>query len=219
MPKHTTGMADLRQTVSEMRSTRTQAERSRATVAALLAAARELFAQDGYAATSLDDVVAKAGLTKGALYHHFHGKRELFRAVYEQEQQRLLQIVAAAAIKRRSAWSMLRAASDAFLDTSLDPAVQRITLLDAPTALGWETMREIEGEGSLSVLKEGLKQAMEEGSIAKRPVDPLAHLLFGALCEATMTIARAEDQPATARHIRAELARLLEAISGYRRRR
>jgi AcrR family transcriptional regulator len=192
---------------------RTQASRSQATVGALLAAARDLFAQDGYPATSLDDVVAKAGLTKGALYHHFDGKRELFRAVYEQEQERLLQTLSRAAHKRRGAWNMLRAACEAFLDSSLDPAVQRITLLDAPTALGWETMREIENEGSLKVLKDGLEHAMDEGSIRRRPVDPLAHLLFGALCEAAMTIARAPDQQATARRTRTELRRLLDAFT------
>lgn len=198
-----------------MSTTRTQAERSQTTVAALLEAARELFAQDGYAATSLDDVVARAGLTKGALYHHFEGKRGLFRAVYELEQQRLLQTLTTAAAKRRGAWEMLRTACEAFLDASLDPAIQRITLLDAPTALGWETMREIENEGTLRVLKQSLKGAMHEGSLTPRPVDPLAQLLFGALCEAAMSIARSGDQPATARRTRAELRRLLEAIGDH----
>lgn len=193
---------------------RAQAERSKATVAALLEAARELFAQDGYAATSLDDVVARAGLTKGALYHHFNSKRDLFRAVYEQEQQQLLETSTAVAAKRRGAWKALEAACEAFLDASLDPAVQQITLLDAPAALGWETMRAIESEGSLRLLKQGLQRAMEEGSISARPLDPLAHLLFGALCESAMTIARSPDQPTAARHTRTELRNLLDALSG-----
>lgn len=190
---------------------RTQAQRTEATVGSLLDSARELFALDGYAATSLDDVVAKAGVTKGALYHHFENKQDLFRAVYEQEQCLLMDDVVAAAAKRRGAWNMLVAACEAFLDSSLDPAVQRITLLDAPAALGWETMRAIEGAGSLRLLKEALAGAMSEGSLDKRPVEPLAHLLFGALCEAALVIARSTDQAATAR-TRTELRRVLDCI-------
>jgi AcrR family transcriptional regulator len=196
-------------------SSRTQAERTQTTVAALLGAARELFARDGYAATSLDEVVTHAGLTKGALYHHFAGKQALFRAVYERELQRMaVMIDDHPSVKAtRTSWGALRAACEAFLDVSLDPAIQRITLLDAPAALGWETMREIENETSLRLLKEALKRAMDERSIAARPVDPLANLLFGAMCEAAMAIARGADQATNARRTRAELRRLLEAVA------
>jgi AcrR family transcriptional regulator len=196
-------------------SSRTQAERTQTTVAALLGAARELFARDGYAATSLDEVVTHAGLTKGALYHHFAGKQALFRAVYEQELQRMIAMIEnhASVKATRSSWGTLQAACEAFLDVSLDPAIQRITLLDAPAALGWETMREIENQTSLRLLKEALKRAMDERSITVRPVDPIANLLFGAMCEAAMAIARGADQATNARRTRAELRRLLEAVA------
>lgn len=198
-------------------SSRTQAERTQTTVAVLLGAARELLARDGYAATSLDEVVARAGLTKGALYHHFAGKQALFRAVYEQELRRMIAMIEDRASKGRSrtAWERLQAACEAFLDVSLDPAIQRITLLDAPTALGWETMREIENNTSLRLLKEALKRAMDERSITARPIDPLANLLFGAMCEAAMAIARGADQTTNARRTRTELRRLLEAIRAH----
>ncbi|MGA2164828.1 MAG: TetR/AcrR family transcriptional regulator [Solirubrobacteraceae bacterium] len=195
---------------------RTQSERKQATVTALLSAARNLLVRDGYAATSLDEVVARAGLTKGALYHHFAGKQALFRAVYEQELQRMLAMIEDRASKGRGqkrAWDGLQAACEAFLDASLDPAIQRITLLDAPTALGWETMREIENNTSLRLLKQALKQAMAEGSITPRAVDPLANLLFGAMCEAAMAIAREPNQTANARRTRTELRRLLKAVA------
>ncbi len=196
-------------------SSRTQAERTQTTVAALLGAARELFARDGYAATSLDEVVTHAGLTKGALYHHFAGKQALFRAVYEQELQRMIAMIEnhASVKATQSSWGTLQAACEAFLDVSLDPAIQRITLLDAPAALGWETMREIENKTTLRLLKEALKRAMDERSITVRPVDPLANLLFGAMCEAAMAIARGADQATNARRTRAELRRLLEAVA------
>ncbi len=199
---------------------RTQAERTQTTVAGLLSGARELLARDGYAATSLDEVVARAGLTKGALYHHFASKKDLFRAVYEQELQRMIAMVEDRASKKptRNSWGSLQVACEAFLDVSLDPGIQRITLLDAPTALGWETMREIENNTSLKLLKAALKRAMDEGSIAARPIDPLANLLFGAMCEAAMAIAREPDQRLNARRTRAELRRLLEAIASNERR-
>lgn len=215
MDKHTTGMSSPQISAGSRTAPRSQGERSKTTVAALLESARELFVQDGYADTALDDVVARAGVTKGALYHHFESKQDLFRAVYEQEQQRLIEALTAVAAKQRGAWKVLQAACEAFLDSSLDPAVQRITLLDAPGALGWETMRAIENEGSLRMLKDGLRHAMGEGSIRRRPVDPLAHLLFGALCEAAMTIARSPDQPTAARQTRTELRRLLAALARY----
>jgi AcrR family transcriptional regulator len=195
------------------RSSLTQAQRSEATVAALLDAAREVIVRDGYAASSLDDVVERAGLTKGALYHHFTSKQALFRAVHERELQRMIAIINDRASKHRGAWATLQAACEAFLDASLDPAIQRITLLDAPTALGWETMREVENQTTLKLLKAALARAMDEGSITRRTVDPLANLLFGALCEAAMSIAREPDQVGNTRRTRGELRRLLRAIA------
>lgn len=190
----------------------TQAQRTEATTGALVDAARELFAQDGFAATSLDAVVARAGVTKGALYHHFDSKRSLFRAVYDREQERSAQVVAAAAGRKRDPWDAFEAGCRAFLDFTLDPGVQRITLIDAPGALGWEAMREGE-RASLLMMEEGLRRAIAAGRIPKRPVEPLAVLLFGALCEGAMTIARAPDQKAALRGTWAELRRMFAALA------
>ncbi len=190
----------------------TQAERTEATTAALVDAARELFAQDGFAATSLDAVVARAGVTKGALYHHFDSKRTLFSAVYDREQERAAEAIAAAARRKRDPWDAFEAGSRAFLDFTLDPGVQRILLIDAPGALGWEAMREGE-RASLEMMEEGLTRSIAAGRIAKRPVGPLAMLLFGALCEAAMTIARAPDPKADLRGVWAELRRLFAALA------
>lgn len=190
----------------------TQAERTEATTAALLDAGRELFAQDGFAGTSLDAVVARAGVTKGALYHHFDSKRALFRAVYDREQERSAEVVAGAAARRRDPWAAFEDGCRAFLDHTLDPGVQRIVLIDAPGALGWEEMREGERQ-SLRMMEEGLRRSMAGGRIAKRPVEPLAVLLFGALCEAAMTIARAPEPDTALRAIWAELRRLFAALA------
>jgi AcrR family transcriptional regulator len=191
---------------------RTQRERSETTVAALVAAARDLFANDGYAATSLDAVAGAAGVTKGALYHHFAGKRELFRAVYEHEQEQLVAAIRAAYAAETDPWDAFEAGCRAFIESSLDPGLQRITLLDAPGALGWDAIREIESP-ALRLTELGIQRAMDAGRLRRRPPQPLAHLLFGAMCEGAMKIARSEDPPAAQRAIWAELRRVLRALA------
>ena len=191
---------------------RSQKERSEATTAELLDVARRLFAADGYAATSLDDVVRGAGVTKGALYHHFAGKRDLFLAVYEREQQRLAQIQFRAFAAEGEAWEGFFAGTRAFFEGSLDPGVQRITLLDAPSVLGWETMREVEGRYALVQLHQGIEALIHDGHIAARPVAPLATMLFGAMCEAAMMVARAEKPRRATAEVLDELRTIMEAL-------
>jgi len=192
---------------------RTQEERTRATTGQLLDASKRLFAAEGYAATSLETVAEEAGVTKGALYHHFKGKRELFAAVYDHEQRRLAALIDDAYRRKRDPWAGFYSGCRAFFEASLDRDVQRITLLDAPGAIGWEAMREIENQYSLKLLKNGLSEAIEAGRIAKRPVDPLAHLLLGAMCEGAMMAARADDPALATRRCLAELKSLLDALA------
>jgi AcrR family transcriptional regulator len=191
---------------------RTQRERSETTRGGLLDSARRLFAADGYAATNLDEVVGAAGVTKGALYHHFGGKRDLFRAVFEREQERLVAQVLEAATRESDPWVAFYEGCRAFLEAVLDPEVQRLVLLDAPSALGWDAMREIESRYSLALIRRGLEQAVAEGRLRKRPVEPLARMLFGGLCEAAMLVARSSDGPAATRQVLVELRLQLEAL-------
>jgi AcrR family transcriptional regulator len=169
---------------------RTQRERSDATTTDLVTAARELFAQDGYAGTLLDDVVARAGVTKGALYHHFKGKRELFEAVYAREQVALAKIVHRAYANEDDRWEGLHAGCRAYFEACLDPGVQRITLLDGPAVLGWERVREIEDRHTTAGLRMGLEASVEHGLIRPRPLEPLVQMLNGAMCDAAMLVAR-----------------------------
>jgi AcrR family transcriptional regulator len=192
---------------------RTQQQRSEATVTELLAAALERFAQDGYAGTSLDAIAAAAGVTKGALYHHFAGKQDLFRAVFEAEQLRLVGMVAEAYAKKEDPWDAFYEGCRAYLEASADPAVQRIVSLDAPSALGRDTVREIETETSFGSIVAGLKRAMKAGRIATGPAEPLAHLLFGALGEGSMAIATADDQRKALRGVLDSMRALLDALA------
>lgn len=190
----------------------TQQERSEATTTALVAAARELFAHDGYAAASLEAVVEKAGLTKGALYHHFAGKRELFAAVFAAEQRRLIEVVAEAAATEEDPWSAFEVGCVAFVEACQEPGVQRIFLLDAPAALGWEQIRSLES-GSMEMMVAGIEAAIGAGRIAPREPHQLAHLLFGAICESAMVVARAPDQRLALRESTEELRAVLGALA------
>ncbi|MBN6058541.1 TetR family transcriptional regulator, partial [Nonomuraea sp. RK-328] len=178
---------------------RTQAERTRATTGELVEAARLLFGRDGYAATSIDDVARAGGLTKGAVYHHFSGKADLFRAVFVRQQERLTTLIAEAAAGTQDAdpLAAVRRGARAFLLACAEPETRRIVLLDGPAVLGWEEVRRIEYGHTLRLLRDGFAAAADAGRIEPGDVTVRAHLVFGALCEGAMLVARAGD-PGTA---------------------
>jgi AcrR family transcriptional regulator len=192
---------------------RTQAERSGATRAALVAAARPLFAERGYAGVGAEEIVQTAGVTRGALYHHFGGKPGLLEAVYRQIEKELTEEIVEGALGGSDPLEAMRFAIGVFMDASMEPDVQRIVLLDAPAVLGWERWRAIAADYGLGLIETSLRSAIEAGQIAKQPVKPLAHLLMGALDEAAMLVARAEDPKAAKAEVTATLDRLLEALS------
>jgi AcrR family transcriptional regulator len=176
-----------------MTAPRTQQERTRATRAALLAAGRRLFAQRGYAAVPAEEIVAAAGLTRGALQHHFGDKKELFRAVFEQLESELPTRLSAAATGQPDSWAVATAGLTAFLDACQEPEILQIALTDAPAVLGWAEWREIETRHGLGLIQGVLEQAMGEGVITRQPVDVLAHLVLSAVVEAALLIAHASD--------------------------
>lgn len=186
------------------------AERSEATRAALMAAARPLFAERGFAAVGTEEIVRAAGVTRGALYHHFDGKRDLFEAVYERIEVELAQRIASGALDAGATAPLeaMRAGAEMFLLAATEPEAQRIVLLDGPSVLGWDRWREIATEHGLGLIEATLQAAIEAGAIAEQPVRPLAHVLMGALDEAAMLVARAEDPE----RMRAEVGRTLDAL-------
>ena len=192
--------------------TPTKAEQADATRTALSAAARQLFTERGYAATSTTEIVERAGVTRGALYHHFAAKDELFRAVFEQLEGEVTEHVAHQALTSDDPLEQLRRGTRAYLDACIDPAVQRVVLLDGPSVLGWETWQEIEQRYGYGLVLAGVEAAIGAGLISAQPVEPLAHVLFGALTEAGMVVARA-DEPRTARaEMEAAMDRLLDGL-------
>jgi AcrR family transcriptional regulator len=187
---------------------RTQAERSATTRGALLRAARELFAQKGYAATGREEIVEAAGVTRGALYHHFANKEDVFRAVFEELEAETMAKVVEAAMGSPDPMSSMQLGAMAYLDAALDPAVQRVVLIDGPSVLGWETQKEISDAHGLGLVREALGNLMAAGLIAEQPVEPLAHVLMAALHEAALFVARAKKPKAA----RAEVGKTVAAI-------
>ncbi|MFI1465212.1 TetR/AcrR family transcriptional regulator [Nocardia carnea] len=177
----------------------------------LLREGRRLFADNGYAAVTIADIVTAAGVTKGALYHQFAGKPEVFRAVLADVQSEVADRVAAAADARPTPWDQLVAGCEAFLTTCATPEIQRIMLVDGPAVLGWQEWRAMDEATSARHLADALTSLIDEGVIAPQPVQPLTHLLSGAMNEAALWLASGTGPEALADTLTA-LRRLLDAL-------
>ena len=191
----------------------TKAEQTEATRTALVQAAQRLFAARGFADTPTEAVVQAAGVTRGALYHHFRDKTALFQAVYEALEQQVVDRIHAATEGLTDPMAVLRTGADAFLDACLEPAMQRIVLLEAPAVLGWETWREIDQAYGLGLVKAVLEVAMEAGVIRKAPIEPLAHILLGGLVEGAMLLASADDPESARPQVGAAVGLLIDGLS------
>ena len=187
-------------------------EQAAATRAELLRVARELFAARGYAHVGTEEIVRAAHVTRGALYHHFEDKRDLFRAVHAQLAEDLLASIVAQTAGSADAWEALTRGVRAFFDACTDPAVIRISHLDAPAVLGWAEWREVDAQHWLGLVTAALEEAMDSGVLRRREVQPLAHMLMGAMVEASMMIANAADPAATRADVEAPLLALLEGL-------
>jgi len=193
---------------------RTQAERSAATQQALLEAARRLWGERGYAEVSTPEIAEAAGVTRGAMYHQYADKAALFRAVIEAMDVEIierLQTEVAAAQPKTPADTM-HAMANAWLDIAGEPEVRQLMLLDAPSVIGWREYREMSESNSVQRAEALLKAAIDAGQLRPQPLRPLALVLLGALEEAAIYLAGAED-PAQARdEVRAVVRDLIDGI-------
>ncbi|KKW64781.1 MULTISPECIES: TetR/AcrR family transcriptional regulator [Mycolicibacterium] len=195
---------------------RTQAERTAATRAQLIGAARKLFADRGFSEVPTQAIVEAAGVTRGALYHQFDDKTELFAAVYEDVEQELVadigrQISAAGPLDPLSA---MRVGARLILDGCSAPDVQQIVLIDAPAVLGWERWRAVGMKYGLGVIEAMLAAAIDQGVIPEQPVRSTAHVLLGALDEAALYVSRAADPEQARAEMEAVCDRLISGIAG-----
>ena len=190
-------------------------QQSEATRAALVRTARRLFAKHGYAAVSIEDIVTRARMTRGALYHHFSDKADLFRAVLESVMADVLAQVKEVAMAQGRPEKHLEAGIEAMLDATTDPAVQRILLTEGPSVVGWDAWREMEERYALGEIRNALAAAMDADYLERQSLDYLAPMLLSAVYEASFQIARADDVP----HARAEAGRAMaRLLAGLRAR-
>jgi len=194
------------------RTRRTQAERSETTIGHITAAARNLFATKGFADTSIEDIVQSAGVTRGALYHHFTSKAEVFRAVVVAEVLELDQRSITAFTGVEDPWRMVELSGLEVLEYGSDPGVHRILFDDAGAVFGNRELRDIRGERALPFLRAAIEATMEAGEMRRRPVDPLIFMMYGAVRELCALVVRADDPERVLIESRAEVRALLAAI-------
>jgi AcrR family transcriptional regulator len=198
---------------------RRQQERTAATRRAIVLAARELFAEAGYEATTIEDIVRRAGMTKGALYHHYADKVEVLVAVYEDLEAELVESLLAVAAAETEPVAALRAGCHAFLDVCLDPVFRRIALVDAPSALGWERWRSIDARHGFGLLLAGLYAAADRRRVSAEHLEERAHLLLAALIEAALLMGRSDDPNATRKTMGILIDEHIDALARTARRR
>jgi AcrR family transcriptional regulator len=187
-------------------------QQSESTRGTLIKVARELFTELGYADTPTEEIVRRAGMTRGALYHQYKDKRDLFRAVFETVEHELNAKVTRAVMRETDPRAQLRAGLNAFLDACLDPGVRRIVVLEGPAVLGLQTWRTIDDGYSFTQVRMALQVLVAAGLLADQPVDALAHLVVGALNQAALAMAVASDVEQARREFGVALTHVLDAL-------
>lgn len=198
--------------IFEMSKQNLKVEQGKATKDLLIDLASRRFAENGFAATPLDALIHEAGLTKGALYHHFRSKLDLFEAVYIRAEEEVAQRINAASVDASDPWDQLLAGCDAYLEACTDPGLQRILRRDGPSVLGWDKWSEIDAQYGSGKLESFLEILRQSNVIRVSSAKALAHLLSGALNEATFWIARAENQSEALEQSRKVLREMLQGL-------
>ncbi|MET0134828.1 MAG: TetR/AcrR family transcriptional regulator [Kibdelosporangium sp.] len=193
-----------------MRSRRT--DYSESTKQALVDSATELFTRNGYAATSLDAIVKRARVTKGALYHHFSGKQALFEAAFNQVEQRAMAQLGKAVDSGGSPWERALNGVQEYIKVCLDPAYQRLVIREAPVVMGMERWREAEEHFSFGIVKQVLEQLIEAGELTDVPVEVTARMMFASLSAGAAIIAEAGDPKKASAEVFTALVRMIEGI-------
>lgn len=189
-----------------------RAERGDATRAQIIDAAMELFSTYGYAQVGTKEVVRNAGVTRGAMYHHFAEKRDLFRAVLEHKQAEMLRVITAGMDQHTDPWERIVKGIDIFFDECIDKSSVRIGLVDGPSVLGWNDWSELHAEHWLGLIESSLREAMEAGMLRRSDPHSLAHLLDGAFIKAALLVVNAEDPAEARKRVRTSVMLLVEGL-------
>jgi len=189
-----------------------RAAQGRATRGQLIEVATRLFAEHGYEGTSIEAVLAAAGVSRGALYHHFPGKEALFEAVVVAVSDQVTVDLAAAVSGRTDPVDVMRTAALAWIGLAADPVIQRVVLVDAPSVLGWERWRDMDGGRTLGTLRATLQAVSDSGRLPSALVNPFSHMILAALDEIVLVVARADDPVAAVAEGRMAVEALLDRL-------
>ena len=195
-----------------------RAEQGGATRRRLIDVAAELFAERGYEATPLEEILARTGVSKGALYHHLPNKEALFEAVFREMATETMELIAKAAIESPDPLEMLRLGAQAWLDQMMDAGRRRISCVDGPAVLGWAKFRQIDEEFYVGMVRKVLEAAVESGRIPKQNVELLAHMSIAILGEAAMVIAGADDPVEARKEAGEAVDRMLDGLAAAKQR-
>lgn len=170
-----------------------RAQHSEATRSALLDAALRRFVEHGYAATTLEDVATDIRATRGAVYHHFAGKSALFEAVFDRVETETFRRVVERGAQAGTPWDAMLAGIEVFLDRCCEPEYARIVWQEAPVALGWHRLRNLEERYAYSVVAETVRALTELGELPEHPVEPVSRIMFNVFGTAGMALAETPD--------------------------
>lgn len=187
-------------------------EQGQATRAALIDVATELFATNGYEGTAIPAVLDAAGVSRGALYHHFESKEALFEAVLQSVEAEATLKVTRAARGATDPLDGLRRGCAAYLAMCRDPVVRRISLIDAPAVVGWERWREIDEQHAFGLIKAAIAAIAADGRVKPELIDVMAHVVLAALVEVALLVARADEGRLAIRRGQEAVDELLTAL-------
>ena len=197
----------------KMARAHSKVEQGEETAKILISIGYRLFSERGYHAVAAATIVSMAGLTRGALYHHFDGKRGLFEAVFRDCERKIATRIENAADLEQTAHRRLVAGSLAFLEACADPALKRIVVEDAPTVLGWSKWRQIDADHGLALLRRGIEALKRDGSLNGYDSEALVYLLSGAMNELAMWVAESEHADSNLRAAKQTLTALIRALT------
>ncbi|MCE7011924.1 TetR family transcriptional regulator [Kibdelosporangium philippinense] len=193
-----------------MRSRR--ADYSESTKQALVDSASDLFTKNGYAATSLDAIVKRARVTKGALYHHFSGKQALFEAAFHQVEKRAIAKLTKAIDGDGTPWERALDGVQEYIRVCLDPTYQRLVIREAPVVMGYERWRECEERYSFGIVRSVLESLIEAGELGDVPIEVTARMMFASLAAGAQIIAEASDPKKASAEVFTALIHMIEGI-------
>jgi AcrR family transcriptional regulator len=190
----------------------TRVEQGQATRAALIQVATELFAAHGYEATAIPAILQAAGVSRGALYHHFESKEALFEAVLESVEADVMARATRAAAAARDPLEGLRRGCAAYLALCREPKVRQISLIDAPAVVGWQRWREIDEQHAFGIVKGAIAAIAADGRVRPGLVDVVSHMVLASLVEVALLVARADEGRLSIRRGQEAIDELLTAL-------